>query len=198
MPPRPSSLTRIHTDGDQGHFPVYEQDESRVREIEEQYAEAIKDPTKHYDASKENRTAGAAFYQFSADEETRARQMEELKRMREETEAARKDAGLEDAVSGGSAEAANGKGESGAKITGRGMDKRKRELEERRKAVEAKRRKTTGGTSAPAPTPAPAPAPTSSPPAPAAPPVPAPSVNPPVPNAADDFLAQLEADLQKK
>ena len=89
MPPRPHSLTQIHTDGDQGHFPVYEQDESRVREIEEQYAEAIKDPTKHYDASKENRTAGAAFYQFSADEETRARQMEELKRMREETEAAR-------------------------------------------------------------------------------------------------------------
>lgn len=80
------------------------------------------------------------------------------------------------------------KEESGAKITGRGMDKRKRELEERRKAIEAKRRKITGGTLSPPPTPF----------APAAPPISTPPANPPVPNAADDFLRQLEADLQKK
>lgn len=96
----PYSLTLPCTDGDQGHFPVYEQDASTIREIEEQYAEAIKDPTKHYDASKENRTAGAGFYQFSADEETRARQMEELKRMRQETETTRKESGIEDGAGG--------------------------------------------------------------------------------------------------
>lgn len=113
--------------------------------------------------------------------------------MREETEAARKEAGLDDAVSGGSAEAVRGKEESGAKITGRGMDKRKRELEERRRAVEAKRRKTAGGSSASAPTPA-----SASASAPAAPSISVPPAKPAASNAADDFLAQLEADLQKK
>ncbi|KAK9381327.1 uncharacterized protein V2V93DRAFT_225558 [Kockiozyma suomiensis] len=40
----------------------------------------------HYDASKEIRTKGVGFYDFSKDEEERAREMEELENMRFETE----------------------------------------------------------------------------------------------------------------
>ncbi|KAH6913033.1 hypothetical protein BKA70DRAFT_1218049 [Coprinopsis sp. MPI-PUGE-AT-0042] len=47
----------------------------------------------HYDASKEVRAKGAGFYQFSADEETRKKQMDDLQNARVETEKAREEAG---------------------------------------------------------------------------------------------------------
>ena len=48
-------------------------------------------PETHFDASKEVRTKGVGFFQFSGDEETRKAQMEELERERVETEERRKE-----------------------------------------------------------------------------------------------------------
>ena len=48
-------------------------------------------PETHFDASKEVRTKGVGFFQFSGDEETRKVQMEELERERVETEERRKE-----------------------------------------------------------------------------------------------------------
>ncbi|KAG2178379.1 hypothetical protein INT44_001531 [Umbelopsis vinacea] len=45
--------------------------------------------TQRYDAEREIRTKGVGFYTFSKDEEERKAQMEELKRLREQTETAR-------------------------------------------------------------------------------------------------------------
>ncbi|KIJ51205.1 hypothetical protein M422DRAFT_26635 [Sphaerobolus stellatus SS14] len=107
---------------DPNYFPTYEQTAEKIAAVE---AELVEDnPATHYDATKEVRPHGAGFYQFSKDEETRQRQMEELKRSREETEKAR--------VSSGAA---------AGKEVKPGLEKRKREIEERRKAIEAKRRK---------------------------------------------------------
>jgi len=118
--------------GNIGYFPVYEPSAERIAKIEEAAIET--DPAAHYDASKEIRAKGAGFYSFSADEETRARQMQELKNVRMETERVREEIGAEDGASSS----------AGGKPVNRAMEKRKRELEERRKAVEAKRRKVKG------------------------------------------------------
>lgn len=90
----------------------------------------------HYDASKEVRAKGTGFYQFSADEETRRRQMEELKTARDETERTRKEVGAED-IRPGQDEGMSG----GGSVKSRAMEKRKREIEERRKLLESKRKK---------------------------------------------------------
>lgn len=82
----------------------------------------------HYDASKETRARGAGVYQFSQDEEERARQMDELKRARDETEKKR-------------AESAR------AELTP-AQQAAKRKLDERRALIEAKRQKLLGGTDA--------------------------------------------------
>jgi hypothetical protein len=112
-----------------------------MQEIEKKYAEENNPLNVHFDSNRENRAKGAGFYQFSADEETRKAQMEELKTARMETEKARQEAGATD-VRPGEVEGMRD-GEGGSKATGasRAMDKRKRELEERRKLIEAKRRK---------------------------------------------------------
>lgn len=97
----------------------------------------------HYDASHEVRAKGAGFYQFSGDEETRRRQMEELRQAREETETKRQELGAVDLrpgeVEGLQTEQAETVVVTTAKS--RAMEKRKLELEERRKLIEAKRRK---------------------------------------------------------
>jgi len=107
---------------------VYEPSAERIAKIEEAAIET--NPAAHYDASREIRAKGAGFYAFSADEETRARQMEELKNVRMETEKVREEVGVEEGTDG--------------KRANKAMEKRKREIEERRKAVEAKRRKLKG------------------------------------------------------
>lgn len=113
------------------NFPVYEPSAERVAKIME---EAVEDPlSKHYDATNENRAKGAAFYQFSADEETRRRQMAELLNMRDETERERETAGVE--------EGPQEEKESEDKVLSRASAKRKRDLEERRALLDAKRRK---------------------------------------------------------
>ncbi|KAG9081416.1 hypothetical protein FS749_007677 [Ceratobasidium sp. UAMH 11750] len=82
---------------------------------------------------------GAGFYQFSADEETRAREMEELKRARVDTVLARAEVEAED---GALAPEEGGAGRTGRS---RAVEKRRKELDERRQMLEAKRRKMLGG-----------------------------------------------------
>lgn len=128
MSPSCSSWARIliihlHLDGDANYFPTYEQSAEKIAAVQA----AIKEdsnPATHYDATREVRPRGAGFYQFSKDEETRQKQMEDLRRSRMETGQAREESGV-------------GAGEE----VRPGLNKRKREIEERRKAIEAKRRK---------------------------------------------------------
>jgi len=117
------------------HFPIYIPSEERIAEISKEYAEDTNPLNVHYDASKEVRAKGAGFYQFSADEETRKKQMEELKNVREETEKTRKDLGAVDILPG----ELEGMREGPTKS--RAMEKRKREIEERRRLLEEKRKK---------------------------------------------------------
>jgi len=124
------------------HFPIYQPSEERVAEIAKAFAEENNPLGVHYDASKEIRAKGAGFYQFSADEETRRAQMEELKASREETAKTRQELGAEDIKPGEVEGMRDGEapGTAGA-VKSRAMEKRKRELEERRKMIEAKRKK---------------------------------------------------------
>ena len=157
-------------DGDQNFFPTYEPSEDRVREIEEKLAADTAPPTTHFDASQDNRARGAAFYQFSADEEMRKKQMEDLQKAREETQQKRAELG----------ESSEDHGGEKPVLSGRGIEKRKREIEERRKAIEAKRRKKGDSGQA-----------TSKEPSRPK------ELLTPDRSAADDFLASLEADLMK-
>ncbi|OBZ72124.1 hypothetical protein A0H81_07800 [Grifola frondosa] len=180
------------------HFPVYEPSAERVAAIEAEFAEENNPLNIHYDASREVRAKGAAFYQFSGDEETRKQQMEEIRQAREETRQTRETFGAADLRPG---EPRDGKEEE--------------ELEERRKMLHAKRRKVSGKEPI---VPADGPA---HPPATAAPMAPVPSgltpndpfaalknetanrkgkekEKPSTPlGAADAFLAQLEQDMLK-
>ncbi|KAK0500537.1 hypothetical protein EDD18DRAFT_832355 [Armillaria luteobubalina] len=122
------------------HFPIYTPSADRVAEIEKMHAEENNPLGVHYDATSEVRAKGAGFYQFSGDEETRQRQMEELRAVREETQATRQGEGAVDA----SVEGMVASGSSTGEGIGKGVEKRKREIEERRRKIEAKRRKLKG------------------------------------------------------
>ncbi|KAF8071728.1 hypothetical protein FPV67DRAFT_893278 [Lyophyllum atratum] len=122
------------------HFPIYEPSAERIAEIAAAHAEENNPLGVHYDASRENRAKGAGFYQFSGDEETRRRQMEELKGARDETGRVREELGAVNVRPG----EVEGMQDTGDGARSRAMDKRKRELEERRKLVDAKRRKVAG------------------------------------------------------
>lgn len=173
-----------------GHFPVYEPSEERLAEIAKAQAEQDSPLNLHYDASREVRAKGAGFYQFSTDEDIRRAQMEELRLSREETEKARKESGALD-VKPGDIEGMQGSGMIGQS---KAMEKRKREIEERRKLLYAKRRKVQPDPQVPS---------TSTPPTKsetvAAPDGPFVALGPrSTMKEADDFLAQLENDLKKK
>ncbi len=163
----------------------------RVAAIQAAAAEENNPLNQHYDASREVRAKGAGFYQFSADDEARKKQMEELRQARQETESTRQELGAVDLKAG----EAEGMQADTSTLRSRAIEKRRRELEERRKAVEAKRRKLQiGDTSSAAPTRSPAP-PCESAGAVAntkATPNPDPSSST---AAADSFLAALEVDL---
>ncbi|CAE6422921.1 unnamed protein product [Rhizoctonia solani] len=119
------------------NFPVYEPSNERRAAIE---ASLIEEPlVDRYDASKDNRAAGAAFYQFSADEEARRKQLEDLKQARVDTVIARAevDAGL-------SREDPSLHDSDSTKVTSRAVEKRRQELEARRNMLDAKRRKMLG------------------------------------------------------
>lgn len=119
-------------------FPVYEPSAERVKAVQDELAEADNPLSSHYDASKEVRAKGAAYYQFSGDEEARKKQMEELKTARDETKKTREDLGAMDIRPG----EVEGMREDSGQSTSRALEKRKREIEERRALLEAKRRKT--------------------------------------------------------
>lgn len=121
-------------------FPVYEPSAERTAAINEALAEGNKPLNTHYDSTREVRSKGAGFYQFSADEETRKKQMEELLAARGETERNREDLGAVDLKPG----EVDGLQASGHGLKGRATEKRKRELEERRLLLDAKRRKGKG------------------------------------------------------
>ncbi|KAF8992850.1 hypothetical protein BDQ17DRAFT_1253506 [Cyathus striatus] len=196
------------------HFPIYEPSAERVAEVAKALAE--QENPLHYDASKEVRAKGAGFYQFSADEETRRAQMEELKSSREETERIRLETGAVD-VRPGEVEGMIDGGESGPSARSRAMEKRKNELEERRKLLNVKRRKTNSGavekTTSPKPASVDSPAsrepmtrpPSRSPPDPFAAleaknvyiitPAIQPAIPAPMATEADTFLSQLEQDF---
>ncbi|KAG5647407.1 hypothetical protein DXG03_000478 [Asterophora parasitica] len=123
------------------HFPVYEPSAERVAEVAAAYAEENNPLNIHYDSARENRAKGAGFYQFSGDEETRRRQMEELKAARDETGKVREELGAVDVRPG----EVEGMRDVTKVARSRAMEKRKLDLEERRKLVDAKRRKVAGG-----------------------------------------------------
>ncbi|KAG8694951.1 hypothetical protein FRC09_009487, partial [Ceratobasidium sp. 395] len=129
-----------YANGRATHFPVFEPTAEKRAEVEQSLAESS--PFARYDASKDNRAAGAGFYQFSADEETRAREMEELKQARVDTVIARAEVEADD-----QALSTAPPGNDGAEKTGRSraVEKRRKELDERRQMLEAKRRKMLGG-----------------------------------------------------
>ena len=119
-------------------FPVYEPSAERVKAVQDELTAANNPLSAHYDSSKEVRAKGAAFYQFSGDDETRKKQMEELKTAREETKQTREDTGAVDVRPG----EVEGMREASGPSTSRALEKRRREIEERRALLEAKRRKT--------------------------------------------------------
>ena len=185
------------TDNPVNHFPVYEPDAVRTAEIEKEFAEESNPLNIHYDASKEVRAKGAGFYQFSADEETRRRQMEELQTAREETGKTRAEFGAVDLRPGEAVEMhAGGSGAAGSGKSA-ALEKRKRDLEERRRLVDAKRRKKIGDSNTIEPLPTPLPTMLKSRDAAQAAERPSESgsAKTVAPNPADDFLAQLERDI---
>ncbi|GAA5991027.1 hypothetical protein JCM10908_006508 [Rhodotorula pacifica] len=106
--------------GDQNFFPVYEPDpEVLARRAATLAAAAAAPLVSHYDASRENRTKGAGFYQFSGNEDERQAQMEALAKEREETERKRRE-----------------REEVGDAVKRR----REEEVEDRKRKIEAKRR----------------------------------------------------------
>lgn len=90
--------------------PIAEQ----MAELAKKRDRSLTPPIEHFDSSKEVRTKGTGFFQFSGDAEERKRQMEGLEREREETEKVRKERLQR-------------------------VEERKRKVEERRKEVREKR-----------------------------------------------------------
>lgn len=128
------------TDNPTHFFPVYEPSTERVQAVAAELAEAQTLPADtHYDAEREVRARGAAFYQFAADEEARKQQMTDLREAREETKRAREETGAVDVLPGEveGMRADDGGGPGGS----RAMQKRRKDIEERRALLEAKRKK---------------------------------------------------------
>lgn len=182
----------------------------RLAEIAKAAQEEDSPQDVHYDASQEVRAKGASFYNFSKDQETRRAQQEELKASREESSRARHEAGALDVKPGEieGMQAKDGPGRS------RAMEMLKRRREERRQLINAKRQKRGAP---PIVDPEPKSsllakgAPIQAPPSPQVPPHPPQAIKslPPIDpiatleaqgaaHPADDFLAQIERDLQKR
>jgi len=179
------------TDNPVNFFPVYEPSSDRVAAIQAAAAEENNPLNQHYDANREVRAKGAGFYQFSADEETRKKQMEELRQAREETEKTRQELGAVDLKAG----EVEGMQEAPNPLRSRAIEKRNRELEERRKAVDAKRRKLQNGTSSSAAAATQPPAPSTKEPTVTAPAKTAATNQDAASLEADRFLAALERDF---
>ncbi|KAI0033558.1 hypothetical protein K488DRAFT_47507 [Vararia minispora EC-137] len=119
------------------YFPTYDPSVEQLRKAEEMLQEEPLET--HYDATNNVRDHGAAFYKLSAGAEDRAREMAELGARRAETQAMRRRAGIPDAKPSSEGMQA----EEQAVPTA--SQKRKHELEERRKKIQAKRQKVSSG-----------------------------------------------------
>lgn len=92
------------------------QDEEKMEALARKRDRSLTPPeATHYDGTREIRTKGVGFFQFSKDEETRKKEMQSLTKEREETERGRKGKELE-------------------------REARRREVEERRKLIEERRK----------------------------------------------------------
>ena len=151
------------SDNPEGYFPTYQPSEERLAAIKEQFSEENNPLNVHYDASREVRAKGAAFYQLSGDEETRKRQIEELKKARDETEKMRQDVGALDVQPGEVEGMVAPTQVAEGSLKSRALEKRKRDIEARRKLLDAKRRKKDPGSSSNVPTPQPGPSSSPSP-----------------------------------
>ena len=126
--------------GDQNFFPVYEPDPEVIARRAATLAAAAAAPlVDHYDATRENRTKGAGFYQFSGNEEERQAQMDALAKEREETERKRKE---RDEVG----DAVKRKRESEVEERKRKIEAKRREMEEKRKRLKSGSDGAGGGT----------------------------------------------------
>ncbi|KAJ3734285.1 hypothetical protein DFJ43DRAFT_1137554 [Lentinula guzmanii] len=121
----------------QNHFPTFHLDEDRRTQIVNEYAEENNPLDKHYDPNSEVRDRGAASYSFSLDEQTRQARLDDLKATHLETNATRKEMGAVDVRPG----EIEGMQAPEVGRSAKGSEKRKREIEERRKILEAKRKK---------------------------------------------------------
>lgn len=106
--------------GDTIQTAAFNPDDDVAAKMAEIAAKRDKEPTpppdKHFDSKEEIRTRGTGFYAFSGDKEERQKQMDALKREREETERSRSEASKR-------------------------KEQRRKEVEERRNAIKAKRSK---------------------------------------------------------
>ncbi|KAG1746758.1 uncharacterized protein EDB91DRAFT_1118720 [Suillus paluster] len=112
---------------------LYEPSAERIQVLEEAFLQADNPLASHYDSSKEVRAKDAGYYQFSADDETRKQQIEELR-------SARTRAGAVD-LKPEEVEGMRNDSTTAGSSRSREMEKRKRDLEERRKVLDANRRK---------------------------------------------------------
>ena len=116
------------------YFPTYTQSEERKQQIQKELNESDKPLAHHYDARGDNREKGPLNYTFGPDEQSRMDEQQRLKDAHSETIQNRRAAGAVDMkVEGMSAESSTS--------TATSTDKRKREIEQRRADVLAKRRK---------------------------------------------------------
>lgn len=121
--------------GDTIQVDAFNPDEATTVMMEELAARRDRDLTPpeatHYDADWEIRTKGTGFFKFAKGEEERKTQMENLEKERVETERVRREReGGEDGV-----------GVAGEVLVETEKERRKREIEERRKMIQQKRGK---------------------------------------------------------
>ena len=190
-------------------YRTYEKTAEEVAKINAEYA-PDGDPEVHFDSTGERRYMGAAHIRLGTGD-ARKQKMAELGQLHEETLRGRAEHGAVD-VRPGEVEGMRAD-EDFIPGRSRAQEKRKREAEERRKLIEAKRRKKEGKGAEAGPEAPKEPLPSlhtkSSPPSAATDPFAAleaqklekgkgPSNPDPPQNAADAFLAQLEHDMLKK
>jgi hypothetical protein len=151
-PEAPSNIIYGDTIQHQAFNPDRVIQEQMVELAKKRDKESTPPPKSHYDANAEIRNRGTGFYAFSQDQELRQEEMEGLERERLRTEAARKEKAEQSQRTRGEgqvlgAESLGGREggtiETGADVAGkeRLREKRKREIEERRKLIASKRSK---------------------------------------------------------
>lgn len=128
--------------GPQAYFPLLinqERSQERRRELEEQ-----QEADRHFDGTHEVRNRGAGFFKFASDADARARQLEQLKEERRQTEQARAQSkadqkGTKELGMGPETDAAEG----AASLAAERLEARRRFVAEQTRKLAANRTKTT-------------------------------------------------------